>query len=111
MILTLLLAAQVESRAAIPDDYYFVSSMVLRAEGLNDREIAAAQKYARCVSRPVFPEGAEFSSRRGKCRKLHSVRRPSVNLAHALHQLDDIIIKNPGSEASLEVTKTNAPNQ
>ena len=107
----MLLAAQTESQIANPDDIVFVSSIVVRSDKLNDRELKAARRYAHCVSFPYFPIGAELIARRDKCRMARAAKRPSVPLASVLDQIDNIVAQSPGSEATLTVTKPDAPNR
>ena len=111
ILLALLLAAQTESQLANPDDIVFVNSIVVRTDKLDDRELKAAQRYAHCISFPYFTMGTELTARQSKCRKARDVKKPSARLADALDQLDNIVAQNPGSEATLTVTKPNAENQ
>ena len=111
IILALLLAAQSESRSAAAEDFEFVTSIVVRTDKLNDHEMKSSQQYAHCVSFAYFPVGTEFTTRRDKCRKARSARRPSKALGDIFDHLDYIVAHNPGSEATLTVVKSNAPNQ
>ena len=111
IILALLLAAQADNQPANPDDIVFVSSIVVRTDKLNDRELKTAQKYARCISFPYFPIGTELTARQDKCRSVRPVRKPSIQLKNVLDDLDNIVAQSAGSEATLTVTNPNAPNK
>ena len=111
IILALLFAGLAASEAAPQESFEIVSSIVVRTDKLSAREFKASQQYAHCMSLSFFPIQSEFTARHDKCRKARSVRKPSAALGSVLDHLDHVVAQSPGSEATLTVTNSNAPNQ
>jgi hypothetical protein len=86
-------------------DYVWIASITLHAKQLKSAELPVAQHYASCISLPYFPMPSEFDTKRQKCRALPEIASSSRGLISVLDRLDSLVRNQPGSEASLKVTK------
>ena len=98
----LALALQAASSQAPPQ--VWIANMTLHAKQLTDAELSVAQHYASCISMPYFPMPDQFAAKRDKCRA-SSTASPSHNLIGVLDHVDSLVQDQPGSEASLRITK------
>lgn len=105
-------AAMLAPAQQAADEYEFVTSINIRPEpSLSERELAAATKYADCLTSPRFPTDGEFSDKMGKCGPYRS-QKASSDLHNVFSHIERIVRNLPGSEASLTVAeKINAPNK
>jgi hypothetical protein len=104
IILALILMAQ----SPTAHDLTIVTSITLKMKHLDRRESQSAQQYARCLSKGFFPVTKEFASKRQLCRGVPELKGASKKLQLALKQIDAVVRKNPGSEASLKIVHDDA---
>ncbi|MCW1401554.1 hypothetical protein OKA06_04145 [Novosphingobium sp. MW5] len=100
--LAILIAAQPATDLQEP---VFVSEIVIRTDKLSDREILVANRYASCMTLPYFAMPSNFDAKRMKCRKLRGLRKVGTHLEDMLAQIDSVVRGDPGSEASLSVSR------
>jgi hypothetical protein len=82
----------------------FVNSLNIHADGVAERELRVARRFASCLTIPRFPTAEEYPAKLQKCeRKLP--RRRGNELENLLLRVRSIVQTYEGSEASLTIAE------